>query len=376
MTADLTANVVYLDEGDEEGGIAHPTKDLVAALERRIDVRETTIRRNRSADPRYWYRLGADASSDADVVHIQFEYGSFGDVNGMFLGCMFPAFARGLDAPLVTTLHNFRDRQVPVTLADPQSVKRFFVENATWFVDRSLVAHTDYFIPLMNSEVELLRRHGVPADRIEHIPLVPETNPEFRDAETCKRELGVDGRRVVTAFGWVRRSKGYDRVIDVLPNLPDDVVFLVAGGTRTDEQASYLDELREMVHERGLEDRVEFTGYVGRDTHPTIMNATDVMVFPYRDNRASDALARALAYHLPAVTAANAEFSAFEDEWGCVRTVDDDAELAAALRAVLEDDEERERLRRNAEQFTSEMNWDNTAERVVDIYRTVTGTQR
>lgn len=374
MSSDLTASVVYLDEGDEEGGIAHPTQDLIDALKDRISVHEVTIEQGRSANPLYWYRIGRRAAERADVVHIQFEYGSFGDFGGMFLGSMFLAFARAVDVPMVTTLHNFRDRRVEFSLTDPRSVAVFLAENATGFVDRSLVRHTDFFIPLMQAEVGLLRRHGVPADRIEHIPLVSEADPEFRDSKTCKQELGVEGKSVVTAFGWVRRSKGYDRVIEILDDLPDDVVFLVAGGTRTDEQQAYLEELQMMVERRGLKDRVEFTGYIGREQHPTIMNATDVMVFPYRDNRASDALARALSYHLPTIASDNEEFSAIERNWGCVRTVSDNDDLRDAITAVLEDPSERERLVSRAEKYASEMNWDTIAERTVEIYRDVTTT--
>jgi len=102
------------------------------------------------------------------------------------------------------------------------------------------------------------------------------------------------------------------------------------------------------------------------------MNATDVMVFPYRDNRASDALARVLSYHLPTVTSDNEEFSAVADDWGCVRTVSTDDELVAALSEILENPAERERLQKNAKTYASEMNWDTVADRVVEIYKQVT----
>lgn len=363
----LRVAIVYLDEGAEEGGIAHPTQDLIAALNRSVDVERVMIDRPGSTDPRYWYRLGRRASA-GDIVHVQFEYGSFGGFRGQFLGLMFPVFAGGLDAPLVTTLHNFRDRSVTVSLEQPETLIEFAAENATWFVDRSLVAHTDYFVPLMKAEEALLARHGVDKDQIEHIPLVTEADPEFRDPTESKAALGVEGQQVVTAFGWVRESKGYDRVVEVLNRLPDDVVFVVAGGTRTDKQAAYLNDLRGLVERRGLDDRVVFTGYVGRDEHPTIMSATDAMVFPYRDNRASDALARALSYRLPVVASESPEFRVLESEWGCPRTVADDNELAEALRAVLEDEEERRRLCDRAERFAERMNWDYVAERMVDTY--------
>lgn len=374
MSGELTASVVYLHEGEKEGGIAHPTQDLVTSLGEHITVREIPITQYRSSDPRYWYCLGREASQKADVVHVQFEYGSFGDFGGIFLGSLFPVFAYAVDIPMVATLHNFRDRRVDVTLTELSSMMHWFAEHATWFVDRSLVSHIDFFIPLMRAEVDLLQRHGVSRDRIEHIPLVSETNPEFRDSDVCKRELGIEDASVITAFGWVRRSKGYDRVVRILESLPDDTVFLVAGGTRTDDQRGYLNELQEMAERLGVSDRVEFTGYIGREEHPTIMNATDVIVFPYRDNRASDALARALSYHLPVVASDNAEFSTIEAKWGCVRTVSNKHELCASITEVLTNSDVRDRLEDRAEEYSTEMNWDSVAEKTIDIYRDVVGT--
>lgn len=368
---DLTTNLVYLDEGEEEGGIAHPTKDLAEALREIIHVEETPIHRPRTLDPRHWRRLGRQATANADVVHVQFEYGSFGDLQGMFLGSMFPVFASTVEVPIVSTLHNFRDRRVEMSIREPRSLLKFLAEHATWFVDRSLVNNTAFFVPLMRAEVDLLRRHGVPDDEIEHIPLVSETDPEFRDPVDCKRELGLEGHSVISAFGWVRRSKGYERVINILPQLPEDVVFLVAGGTRTDAQKRYLEELQDTVEKRGLQDQVRFTGYVGREDHPTIMNASDIMVFPYRDNRASDAVARAFSYHLPVVASNNDEFSSMESKWGCPRTVADDPELAAALTNLLTNSEQRQQLQENAAKYTEEMNWETVADRMVSIYQSV-----
>lgn len=369
----MAVSMVFLDEGEQGGGIAHPTRQLAAALQRDVTVTETPILKEESRNPWYWYALGQKAAEDADIVHIHFEYGSFGrlgaigSLNGL-MGVFFPVFAAGADAPMVASLHNFQRAPERGPVGGIRQKLRDHLENPNAFVDYSLLAHVDAFIALAKFQERALRNAGVASDQVEYIPLAPETEPDFRDPATSKSELGVAGKKVVTGFGWVRRSKGYDRIIKVLDDLPDDTVFMVAGGTQNERQEAYLEELVSMAHSKGLEDRVVFTGYVDQEDHPTILSASDVAVFPYRDNRASDAVAKALSYHVPVVAADNEEFSHFESEWGCVLCASTTEAFARELNRVLTDEDLREQLVDRASKFQSRLNWDTIADEVLNIY--------
>jgi glycosyltransferase involved in cell wall biosynthesis len=355
---------VYLGEGDREGGVAAPTTDLIGAFGEGVDVATVPIEDGHRSNPWYWYRLGRRASTAGDVVHVHFNYDSFGRLAGRFPGVGFPVFAAGLSGPVVTTLHNLQylgggnPHDEPAPLA---RVKRT--------IDRSLVGCTDHFVTLSATQRERLVDNGIDPDRVTQIPLVPEADPTLRDSEACKAELGLTGNRVLTGFGWVRRTKGYDRVIAALPDLPEDTVFLIAGGTRTESQAAYVEELRQSVTERGLEDRVRFLGYV--EDYPTVMNATDVMVLPYTDDRPSDALVRGLSYRLPVVASDTPEFRALYDLGECFELVSDDAELSATLERLLTDESARAELARAAGAFASETNWETVAAEIEGIYRDV-----
>jgi len=370
----LHATHVYLDEGTEEGGIAHPTQDLISSLRKKITVSEELIQQPKSSSPRYWYQLAQRSSRGTDVVHAHFEYGSFGSLGGVFLGTMFPLFARGLNSPLVMTLHNLEtDRTLQF---DSLSAVMESIGSLTRRpMEASIRRSTDFFITLMQEQADFLAETGVDPSHIEHIPLVPETDPTLLDKNECKRNLGIEGKHVITSFGWVRRSKGYDRIITLLDQLPDDVVFLVAGGARTNEHEAYVTELKQLVVDRGLSNRVVFTGYLPREDHPTVLNATDVLVLPYRDNRASDALARGLSYRIPVVTSANREFSSIREKWDCILTASDDDELREQVSLALFDEETRRSLQRNATSYAESMNWDAISEDVIRKYQLVTANE-
>ncbi|WP_198526091.1 glycosyltransferase [Haloferax sp. ATB1] len=361
---------MYLDEGAEEGGIAHPTQDLISSLRKKITVSKELIQQPKSSSPRYWYQLAQRSSRETDVVHVHFEYGSFGSLGGIFLGTMFPFFARGLNSPLVMTLHNLETDRT-LKFDSLSAVMESIGSLVRRPMEMSMRNSTDFFITLMQEQADYLAETGVDPSHIEHIPLVPETDPTLLDKDKCKRNLGIEGKHVITSFGWVRRSKGYERIIKFLDQLPDDVVFLVAGGARTNEHEAYVTELKQLVEDRGLSNRVIFTGYLPREDHPTVLNATDVLVLPYRDNRASDALARGLSYRIPVVTSSNREFSSIRQKWGCILTASDNDELREQVSLALFDEETRRSLQRNATSYAESMNWDAISEEIIHKYQLV-----
>lgn len=365
----MRVSSVFVKEGDRKGGIEHPTRDLNEALSEHVDIFEVPITNRHNPNPAYWFRLGRRTRKKGDVVHVHFNYGSFGNFRHIG-GIMYPFFAAGVGStPMVVTIHNFQRFHPSIEGGGWRSVASFGVEILLSLTNKCILESTDQFVSLSKEEEEELLSAGLSNDNVSFIPLVSEPDPNFEHSSDCKQTLGVDGQQVVTAFGWVRRSKGYDRIIDVLPHLPDNTVFLIAGGTDGEDQKRYQEELKQQAHAKGVSDQVVFTGYVDRQQHSTVFNASDVIVLPYRDNRASDALGRALSYHLPCIASNNLEFRTFEQRWGCPATFADEDELCDLLNRVLSDEEFRSRLEANAEKFATSMNWDGVAERMVEIYR-------
>jgi glycosyltransferase involved in cell wall biosynthesis len=362
----MQASIVFRDESGAEGGTAHPTQDLISSLERNMSVKEVPIERPHASNPLYWYRLGKEASDGSDVIHVQFEYSTFGSLAGIFLGIMYPFFAMGVSVPMVTTFFNLKDRAVNLS-------EKSVVENAVLLakspIDWAIIWKSSYFIPFIKEHERLLHKKGAPPEKVERFPFVAEPNPEFLDQNSCKEEYGVVGKRVITAFGWVRESKGYHHLIDALPELPDDVVFLVAGGTRIDAHEEYVERLKDQAADIGVDDRVIFTGYVPREEHPTVMNATDLMVFPYEDNRPSAALALALSYQLPIGASDSEVFQTCEAEWGCVRTYSTPDELTSTLVTLLTEEGKLAQLRQQTREYSEQVNPESFAERLETTYR-------
>jgi glycosyltransferase involved in cell wall biosynthesis len=117
--------------------------------------------------------------------------------------------------------------------------------------------------------------------RAEHIRVVyngidpsPFEAVTATEVEDLRRELGLEGVRVVGAFGRITPWKGQNVLLEALPYLPD-VHALVVGEAISEERA-YAEALRQQSKDLGLEDRVHFVGF--RRDIPQLMRLSDVVV--------------------------------------------------------------------------------------------------
>lgn len=92
-------------------------------------------------------------------------------------------------------------------------------------------------------------------------------------------------------------QKGIDAIIKALPNLPETVKFLIAGGG-PDEQM-----LKDLSAELGLKERVIFLGPLERDDVPKYRNTivSDVFVHPSRSEGLGNSVLSAMAARLPVI---------------------------------------------------------------------------
>jgi len=108
----------------------------------------------------------------------------------------------------------------------------------------------------------------------------------------------LEGKRVLLTVGRLdsaERSKGFDEVIDVLRDLPEDVVYMIAGGG---DDAS---RLQARARELGVASRVVFTGLFGEEDKTDLYNLADVYVMPSRGEGFGFVFLEAMACGVPAI---------------------------------------------------------------------------
>lgn len=100
------------------------------------------------------------------------------------------------------------------------------------------------------------------------------------DRQEARRILGITAPRVLLFFGYVRRYKGLDVLLDALARLPAELgVQLVIAGEFYDPERPYRDQ----IHALKIEDRVILRSeYLPNDMVPPYFSAADAVVLPYR----------------------------------------------------------------------------------------------
>jgi glycosyltransferase involved in cell wall biosynthesis len=159
--------------------------------------------------------------------------------------------------------------------------------------------------------------------------------------------LGIPaGALLITCIGSLHKRKGQDvllRAAVLLPAEPPAHLLLVSDGPERDM-------LVQLSVELGLSGRVHFVPFVGRGELSAIYRATDVFALASRQEAFGLVLAEAGYFEVPVVaTAVGGVPDVVEDGVTglCVPAEDPDA-LAAALRRLLADPAERQRMGRAA----------------------------
>lgn len=347
-------------------GIATFTKDLRDSIAAQIGEKQTTIlalddtpkgysypeevrfqiSQHRQAD----YTTAAEMLNinDVDVVMIQHEFGLFGGRDGSHVLDL----VRQLRMPVITTLHTILSEPSPSQLA----VMRELARESDRVVVMSLLA--------LNMLAEI---YNVPQEKIVYIPHGIHDEP-FVDPHFFSDQFGVEGRRVLLTFGLLSPGKGIEVAIRALPQVVKahpEVIYIVLGATHPqvlrNQGNAYRNSLERLVEELGLQQHVRFHNrFVSREELFNYIGVADIYITPYPNKQqiTSGTLAYALGAGKAVVSTPywHAEELLAEDR-GKLFPFNDSDKLAEAINGLLDNDAERNAMRKRAYLHGRSMVW-------------------
>lgn len=184
---------------------------------------------------------------------------------------------------------------------------------------------------------ELVDQYGLDEEVVRHLPNGVDTE-KFRPTDG-------DRKPTIVYTGNVGHAQDLAACIRAMSSVasPDAILRIVGDGDTRDR-------LERLVAEEGLEDRVEFTGLVPRETIPDVLHEAMIGVAPLKRDDTLEYAVPTKAYEymaceLPVVATGVGEIEALIDESGGGLFVDNDPErLADAFDSLLSDAERRDAL--------------------------------
>jgi len=224
-----------------------------------------------------------------DLVHIQHEFGLFGEQRGMNVIPLAYKFKLS-KIPIVITLHTVSERPD----YEEQIIRKALVEIAD-----AIIVHEEY-------QRDLIKKQFGHKDKIW---LIPHGVRKIRPALKAKEKLGLADKKIVLLQGYFRKSKNFERVVRIFPSVVekvDDVLLLIASGARRPQDITYRDEFLEFVAKSKVKDKIKvLPGPFPQSRFDLILSSADVAVLPYISGAQSGIMAHCLAFARPMVVSSN-----------------------------------------------------------------------
>jgi glycosyltransferase involved in cell wall biosynthesis len=292
-----------------------------------------------------------------DLVHIQHEYGLFGEQRGMNAIPLAYKFKLS-HIPTVITLHT-----VPKKCDyEEQIIERALVEIAD-----ATIVHEQYHRELI-------------IERVGHqykIWVVPHGVRKIKPVSKAKEKLNLEDKKIVLLVGYLRRSKNFERVVRIFPKVAesvDNAILLVASGVRRPEDIAYRDEFLEFVDNSVAKDKIKvLPGLFSQEKFDLIISSADVAVFPYLRGAQSGIMAHCHAFAKPIVVTSDVPVMAeLVQKIGSGLVAWTDSELAEAIVTILTEKNLAKEFSDNARSYVEKhVSWQIIASRHMDIYNKI-----
>lgn len=237
--------------------------------------------------------------------------------------------------------------------------------------ERFTATGSDLVVAVSEAEARTVgERYGVPGERLS----VVRPGVDVERFHPCPEEEERRVRPTVLFTARLQPLKGPDLALEVLARLdPELGARLVLAGGVSQDFAQYLDELRELARELGVQDRVEFVGSLGRDELAEAMRCAGALLLTSWSETFGLVALEAQASGTPVLAwrCAGGVEEAVGPEGHVLESRDPDV-WAEALQSLLGDAEGYRTAVRSAREFAATRAWDAAAQSLAGLYWTVT----
>jgi glycosyltransferase involved in cell wall biosynthesis len=366
--------VAMLTTVGDHCGIANYTRELVAELSQLVELSVEPIEPGKQEMAHY--QAQAERLNEADLIHIQHEHGFWGGI--MPGSSAFWNMRYLLKKPVVITAHT------TYSLAEMlryKEEKRLIHKLVKWMLLKNMKYRdsveiapfvTGECIVLTEAGRDILVSRGAKPEDVHVIPAgVPHTFPAPTQGSVMRDRFHLEDNRLITLFGFINPSKGYELALHALLDLPEEFTLVIAGGVRIPTEKMWEEDLVARIASLKLEKRVVITGFLSEEEIAEMMAATEVVIIPQIQATGSYSVMMAIAYAKPIVASDLACFKEIQRRHPCLRLfrAGDADHFTACLKGVLKNPIGQKELIERTQEYAKTHQWRNAALQTLEVYQ-------
>jgi glycosyltransferase involved in cell wall biosynthesis len=346
---DVDVYTQWIDSPDEEADVhENVTVNRICKARRKLVTFETL-----------WFSFKARRVVDFeqyDIVH----------------GTMMPASTvavmpfNDISAPVVLTSHGTSlGEQGAVALETPADyLLKFFFHPINVVMDFLAGQGADKVIAISDHAYrQLTTQYKLDEDRVEMIPHGVDTDWFYPRDENYS---AVAEEKITLLYvGRLGARKGLDLALRALHEADnEDIEFVIAGTGRHNES------LRDSVQQLDIDEQVQFLGYVPEEELPVLYSSADVFVLPSRYEGFGLVLLEAMACGTPVIGAdAGGIPTVIQNGVDGYVVARDENSIAKNFEQMARQENQRERMKKQALLSAESHSWDQTVEKTERIYQ-------
>lgn len=344
--------VTMVGPTDRHCGVGIYTALLREALATTVEVSEVLEPERYLASP-----------PSADLVHVQHEYHLYGGVAPW--KCTASRLYRNALTPIALTAHEFvvprgnLARRAAIRLSN----RLHFGARAV----RAILVHT-------RQDRDRMAASGLPSQRLHVVRHGIQPRPTLPAREEARARLSVEGRFVVTLFGYLSARKGHVIAIDAVSRMPEDTLLLIAGGRHPADTTGHAAEVEQAAAAAGR--RVRVTGILTEAAYMDALAACDVAAAPFLECSASSSLSLAVSCGRAIVASdipVNREFDEVCPGAMALFASGDAGRMAETLMALRTDRSKLEALEAGSRRYAEMHGFAEMAAQTAAVYRSTLG---
>lgn len=300
--------------------------------------------------------------SEADVVHLQHEFGLFGGNCGDYI----IPFVESIKKPLVITFHTI--------IEDPNS--------EYGMIFKRLANRADAITVMLNVSIQkLTEKYGISEDKITAIPHGTPDLP-FESSELPKKRRKLSGKLVLGNINLLTPGRGIEYALEAVAQIAKkypNVLYLVIGQThpvfRQQHGETYRESLKKLVRKLKIQKNVRFINkYISLEELINWLKCMDFYITPYLDptQASSGALAYAIGSGKCCISSSYVYAKeALSEGKGVLVPFKDSGSIANAVLDLLENPQKKLEIEKKAYQYGRLMTWSNVALQHLDLFQTI-----